>query len=416
MAPVKLRPSAAHKWVNCHGSVRMEEGRPQGDTSAADEGTVAHWIAAKVLTSQSVPEFDTQWQVVDSEVYPAVADFPEPIITFTEEMLEHVMKYVDAVQLGTQNGDHVIIETEVDLSGLLGEGAAGTPDFMRVRGGCIEIHDLKYGYTPIDAAGNLQLACYAYGAYQAYGQAKAPRFTLAIHQPRLNSVDIVDYSFDDMLSLWSTIGKATMSANSKNAPLTAGAWCHKHYCKAQAVCPAYQEYVLEDMPDELTDSIVVGDAIIGNEVTRSREDAENVMLSSKLSKIEAIRKWCDAIESEAYRLAVEEGKRIPGYKVVEGRGGNRKWRDDKEAEELMRTMRIKHEHMYKYSVVSPTQAEKLAKAGSIGKRQWPRLKNLITRADGKLQLVAESDKRPAVDVKPLLEDMPIEPEFVDDLI
>ena len=71
--------------------------------------------------------------------------------------------------------------------------------------------------------------------------------------------------------------------------------------------------------------------------------------------------------------------------------------------------------MYKYAVISPTQAEKLAKEGSIGKRQWPRLADLITRADGKLQLVPEGDKRQAVDVKPVLEDMPVV-ESVDDLI
>lgn len=406
MSPVKLRPSAAHKWVNCPGSVRMEAGRPEGGTSAADEGTVAHWIAAKVLTGEPVPEFGTRWQVVDSEVYPALDEMPEPIITFTEEMLEHVMKYVDAVNAAVGNGDHVIIETQVDLFGILGEGASGTPDLMIIREGRIEIHDLKYGYSQVDAAENWQLACYAYGAYQKYGQAKAPRFTLAIHQPRLNLLDIVDYSFDDMLKLWAAIKESADNAQQENATLEAGQWCHKHYCKAQAVCGAYQAYVLDDMPDELTKDIVTLDDL-------PEEGLSNEDLSAKLGKIEAIRKWCDAIEAEAYRLAVEDGKRIPGFKVVEGRGGNRKWRDEKEAEELMRTMRIKHEHMYKYAVISPTQAEKLAKEGSIGKRQWPRLADLITRADGKLQLVPESDKRQAVDVKPLLSDIP---ELEDDLI
>lgn len=405
MSPVKLRPSASHKWVNCPGSVRMEAGRPEGDTSAADEGTVAHWIAAKVLTGEPVPEFGTRWQVVDSEVYPALAEMPEPIITFTEEMLEHVMKYVDAINVeGTNQVLH--IEQTVNLAGILGDGSSGTPDLVKVFKDRIEIHDLKYGYSPVDAAENWQLACYAYGAYQKYGQAKAPRFTLAIHQPRLNLLDIVDYSFEDMLKLWTAIKESAESAQRENAALEAGQWCHKHYCKAQAVCPAYQAYVLDDMPSELTDDIVTLD-------DSPREELSNEDLSTKLSKIEAIRKWCDAIEAEAYRLAVEDGKRIPGFKVVEGRGGNRKWRDEKEAEELMRTMRIKHDHMYKYAVISPTQAEKLAKEGSIGKRQWPRLADLITRADGKLQLVPESDKRQAVDVKPLLSDIP---ELEDDLI
>lgn len=59
-------------------------------------------------------------------------------------------------------------------------------------------------------------------------------------------------------------------------------------------------------------------------------------------------------------------------------------------------MRVKHDQMYDYSVISPTSAEKLAKAEVIGKRQWPKVQALITQSEGRPSVAPESDKRPAL--------------------
>jgi len=71
---------------------------------------------------------------------------------------------------------------------------------------------------------------------------------------------------------------------------------------------------------------------------------------------------------------------------------------------VLKSMRLKHDQMYDYSVISPTAAEKLAKAGEIGPRQWPKLQSLITRSDGKPSVAPESDKRPALVVTPSADD------------
>ena len=59
-------------------------------------------------------------------------------------------------------------------------------------------------------------------------------------------------------------------------------------------------------------------------------------------------------------------------------------------------MRLKTEQMYDLSIISPTTAEKLHKAGTIGVKQWPKLQTLITKADGKPSVAPASDKRPAL--------------------
>jgi len=418
---IKIRPSSAGKWVPCPGSATLEQGRQEGDTSAADEGTVAHWIAALLLTGRGdqVPGFGKKFYVLNKEVTPADdnGDYTAPVITFTQEMFDHVFKYYSAIRETIAN--QTFIEQPFDMSGLLGyDDAIGTPDCVQMFDDRIVVHDLKYGMKPVSAEGNLQLACYAWAVYEAFQDdyiLEEPRFTLVIHQPRLRTVDIMDYSLTDMQALW---GKISIAAyNTKHAPTTqAGPHCYQYYCKAQAICPAFQAYVLEDMPSELTKPIYDTEDAAQEAIMLNEGDRSNDVLAEKLSKIEAIRKWCDAIEQEAYTLAVERGERIPGFKVVEGKAGNRKWSSDEEVTEVLKSMRIKHEVMYDYKLASPTSLEKQFKAGAIGPRQWPKLQDMIVRSEGSLKLVAESDKRPAVQVMPMLDDMPDLQSENDDLL
>lgn len=402
--PVELKPSSAGKWVNCTGSPFMEMGRPEGDTSAADEGTVAHWIAAKILRGESIPEFDTDWEVVDKIVFPYLEGSVRPKVTFTREMLDYVLQYTDVVQL-----DKIVdVETSVNLEYLLGyPGAKGTPDavtgvYNEADGvQYIMVHDLKYGYNEVHAKDNLQLMCYAHGVFHAV-QHTIPvdveiLFELVIHQPRLDRVVRATYALEDIQKHWTRIAaKAAMIQEAAARGISDGVilscnpgeHCHKFYCKARAICPELQKSaskVLSSIVAELPDLAPVDIAPLDT-------------IGSKLAALPMVRAWCDAIEAEAERLALVEGKPIDGFKVVEGRRGRREWGSETEAEEMLKRMAIKHEHMYKYSVISPTQAEKLAKEGVIGPRQWPKLQDLIDRKPAKLCLVPDTDKRPPVEV------------------
>jgi len=65
-------------------------------------------------------------------------------------------------------------------------------------------------------------------------------------------------------------------------------------------------------------------------------------------------------------------------------------------ESAMKSMRLKESEMYDFKLISPTTADKLAKAGTIGPRQWPKLQALITQSTGKPHVAPESDPRPAL--------------------
>ena len=57
--------------------------------------------------------------------------------------------------------------------------------------------------------------------------------------------------------------------------------------------------------------------------------------------------------------------------------------------------------MYSFKVISPTQAEKLLAESSP--RRWAKAQEIISRADGKPSVAPLSDKRPALEIKPVAE-------------
>ncbi len=389
MPPLPLRPSGANKWVRCPGSAAAESGIEEGRIAAADEGTIAHWIAAKILKGEDIPETGTEWEVDDGKVMPVLFDSDLPVITFTDEMLEHVLKYTDYFSEEMYSGD-VYVEEYVTIAAP-GQPEGGTPDlfYIDVRTNTLEIHDLKYGFSPVDAAENYQLMLYAYGVTKSFYACKFDTYRLVIHQPRLNRIDEKTYSRAEMEVQWVAIFNAAALTSKEIAPVIPGGHCTRYYCRARATCHAFQDYVLEDLPE-------------------IKEEIDNADIGKKLSKIDQIRNWCDAIESEAYTLAVEKGQRIPGFKVVAGKRGSRTWGSEEEAEQVMKSMRLKADVMYSRKLISPTQTEKLFKGGSIGKRKWSKLVELITQPEGKPKLVPDSSDRPEIEVitdLDLLEDL-----------
>ena len=131
--------------------------------------------------------------------------------------------------------------------------------------------------------------------------------------------------------------------------------------------------------------------------------ADEAWLSAALGKIDLIEDWCKAVRAEAERRLLA-GQPVPGWKLVQGKKGARQWADAKAAEDALKSMRLKPDDMYEMKLISPTTAEKLYKAGTIGPRQWPHLQGLITQSEGKPHVAPESDSRPALVVTPVVEE------------
>lgn len=129
--------------------------------------------------------------------------------------------------------------------------------------------------------------------------------------------------------------------------------------------------------------------------------------------IDLVEGWAKAVRAELERRMLAGGE-VPGFKLVKGREGIRKFSDPAEAETMMKSMRLKQDVMYDWTLISPTTAEKLAADGIIGKKQWPKLQALIVRSEAGLSVAPAADKRPAVAITPVADDFEALPD-ADDL-
>lgn len=142
---------------------------------------------------------------------------------------------------------------------------------------------------------------------------------------------------------------------------------------------------------------------------------EDEHLAVCMEAIGMVEGWAKAIRAEVERRLLA-GVPIPGFKLVQGKQGNRAWVDEGPVEQLCKSMRLKHAEMYDSFLKSPTSMESLAAQGVIGKKQWPKLQALITRSEGKPSVAPASDKRPALAPKFTADDFSAEQQNDEPLI
>lgn len=88
-----------------------------------------------------------------------------------------------------------------------------------------------------------------------------------------------------------------------------------------------------------------------------------------------------------------DGGEIPGYKVVEGREGNRKWTDEAVVLKTLTDAGLTAEEVTETRLLSPAAMDK-----ALGKKRAAELlTDYIDRSPGAPAVVPETDKRPALD-------------------
>lgn len=411
----------------CHGKLAMEKGKPDSTSQYAAWGTVAHDWAAQLL--QSDPK------LARAISYDEEVECEGFTIVKSEEMAECVNVYLGHVRDYLGDDGYLMVESRLNYSRYLGvrhDQAWGTGDAVILRGDEIIVIDLKTGMgVQVDAEQNDQMSLYGLGALDQFGDlGDFKRVRLVVSQPRINvKPSEWDCTVDELLA-WAKdeaqpAAVAALLAIQAFKPgdldweatYLTPAEDSCRFCKAKATCPALRGVVHAEIsaggltastPDEFLDEVVM-----------PGKDDTAAWLSASLKKVDLIEDWCKAIRAETERRMLA-GEEVPDFKLVQGKRGNRQWEDAKAAEEMLKTFRLKQEQMYDLSLKSPTQIAKLGpkfdidgnivppKPGEpepvIGKRQWPKLKALITQKDGKTHVAPASDPRPAIQVTPAVDD------------
>ena len=417
-----LSPSGAHRWMNCPGAPAMEQGQPDSGGAYADEGTAAHFLASECLNNNCDPvqylarkivvgvdaETDTdgaQW-AGDAETgfdQRQEYDVDGDLILNVRTYCNNVRQYAD--------GNVLMVEFALPIGHLTGEeNGTGTGDVVIVadEGEELQLHDLKYGHRHVSPEQNEQLMLYGLGALEAVKLVgyEPKRVRLVIHQPRVfDAPGEWSLTLDELLQFGEKVKERARHSMAcfKELP---GALVHHlrpseeacQWCRAKAVCPKLASFVEETVGAEFEEIVDAGEEGVKTDVDllTAREE-----LSDKMAACNLIESWIKAVRARV-ESELLEGREVSGYKLVAGRKGARQWASNSEAEQLLKSFRLKKEEMYDFKLISPTSAEKLLKKDSP--KRWSKLQDAIVQKDGRVSVAPASDPRQEWKPEPVEDD------------
>jgi hypothetical protein len=371
--------SASERWSNCPGSLAMSQGIPNGSSSSAREGTAGHDLGDRCLRTGADPlDSVGEFILVEGEE-----------IQITDDLAEAVFDYVEYVRgfSGT-----MLSETRINYSELLGvdtEEGFGTSDAIVLCGTELHVFDLKLGRRYVEPKRNRQMMLYGAGVLKVLLDLGETVDKVALHivQPRVverpipfeMTVDELNLEIDYLRSRAEVVKEAFFTYTGREDK-------HWHslylvpgekqceWCPAAAFCLALRNVAREYVDDDF-DVVSLQQTVPGEEI------AEN------LGMLPLLEIFAKATTGEANRR-LTLGEKVPGYKLVKGREGNRRWRDVEAAEEVFAD--VDGDLIYApRKLLTPPQMEKALKKNDAKSR----IADLVVRNPARPTLAPESDPR-----------------------
>ena len=390
-----LSPSGAKKWLTCSASLACEKDIPNTSGKAAVTGTACHTIAEVHLNAYirgtALPlEREVGAYVLDEgkgQIKALISPMKGAVL-ITADMIEQVRKYTDYCKAIIDVATYAKLEMRVNLTEVLHPGyegveTFGTADLVAVLEKAntdehiLNVTDLKTGRHRVDAKENKQLMLYALGVYRRLKRRyNIKNIRLVIFQPYAGGASEWDISVEG-LELFAKFaqkrallaldayfrGKKNLKASDFKPSVDGCQWC-----RFSEQCAARTKTVNSVLAGELEDDFAL-------ELTPEQ-------LVAEYEKLPLLRQHIDKVE-KAMSAALHSGKKVPGYKLVEGRPGNRAWKDADAIE-------VSHGDILKKEVLmSPTEAAKVLSADEMAA-----LEPFITRKPGAPCVATADDKRP----------------------
>lgn len=375
---IDLNPSSADRWTTCTASpayiLENWDKLPPSDTKFSQEGTTAHEVASAFLQ-------DREPNTKDAYCCP---------VPVNKEMRTHGWNYAEYVTDLRKPGSRLLVEQKLPLWYMHGRNAI--VDAAVINPDHLHIVDYKYGAGVVVSPENsLQATIYAKSIGDSLNLPGEFPVTIHIYQPRGRaSVDAPHHIWE---TTWGGV-ESLASVATKSATLITGnavmgfALQFKPSEKACQWCPA--KGFCTERQKLLTGGIEALAVIDASPMTLPPSKTVSVnQLSAILRHKAQIIKWLG--DAEDYALDhLKAGNKIPGYKLVTSRGGNRYWSNPQAAGKLLlSTTMLRREEVISETIIGPAAAEKL-----LGKQKFSiALTNLISKPSGSPCIAPEDDKR-----------------------
>lgn len=360
-----LSPSSAHRWLVCTPSARMEEAFPDESSAYAEEGALAHEYAEKVL--KTALQGDIPVELLDR----LELEMRYAVIAYVRDCIRIAIGLAESRTDDAKGRITTAVENSTSIP-CVPEGF-GTIDFLAHNDETLVIVDFKYGKgSKVYAKDNPQLMLYASGCLANLPSIKNVK--LVIVQPRLNHVDGVEYSREEIEKTEAMIKPIAEKAFRGEGDFVSGEHCK--FCSAKAVCTAHAKDIATTEPKMIAPKELTVDEV-----------------AELIPKAELIADWLSA--AKQYLLGeCLAGREVKGYKAVEGRA-TRVWSDQDKALELIEKAGFDKALIYETAPLSLAKLEKV-----VGKKEFSELVGeYITRKAGKPTLAPADDKRPALKSK-----------------
>lgn len=368
----RLSASGAKKWINCPGSIQLEENFEDKPSQFAEEGTNAHALGeAKIrLATKEYNRTKYHNAIRNLEITEDMEDYAESYKNYVIERYNSALqKTPDAI---------LMLEQRLDFSKYVPDGF-GTGDAVIIAEGKLEIIDLKYGKgVEVSAVDNPQLRLYALGAYEAFDMLYGfDTVEMTIYQPRLDNISSESISVAELLEWGESVKKAAQLANDDSITgCVAGKHCDTGFCKARPVCRAYAEERQKMAVYDFKPPAMLTVAEIADIIEQSA----------------SLEKWAKLVCDYALEQAYKHGVEYPGYKVVEGRSNRKYSKPDSEVAKILTDNGYPESDILVHKLKGITDIEKL-----LGKKTFAEvLGSYVVKPPGKPTLVCSEDKRPAI--------------------
>lgn len=413
MSHARLAPSGRYRWQLCPGSVNALAQYPDSGNSspAAVDGTHSHTLLEYCIKNN---------QPAAKYVGMVLSDH-EGMFAPDVERAKRVQIALDYINTrAVELMGEVLAEQRVNPDYLLGrDDLSGTVDVQIRSPAVLELIDYKDGINEVDAFDNPQLEQYFFGVVgELMREGNFPLYKtvrLTIVQPKLaafgrNPISHYDYALSELLARTDLILGEAEATDDPNAPFVAGEKQCK-YCAHKINCKSFTDW-------SFNRAGIKFEAILPAVEETKGDTMSDDKLREMLEAAPLIRKMLEEVEAEALKR-ITAGHPIPGLKVVNG-PGRRAWAfEEDEMERKLKRFKIPKDQVFRKVLISPAQAEKLVWQSRDGTQhqlteKQTKLMNdeFVKRTDGKLTVVAESDRRSGIqfgDLSKMFEAVPATP-------